>query len=115
MQLVICLNSPGVNENHQNNMLIGDTSIADVIMPMITVFGCCAFIGLVPPHPHSLNTSLHPNHRCNLWIESNSQVLFEFNSNFKPRSVFEFSFKFCCHPNKVVNKKDAPNALVYLL
>jgi hypothetical protein len=50
MQLVSCQNSSKINGNHQNNILTVAMGIADVIMPVGTVFGCCAFTGLVPPH-----------------------------------------------------------------
>jgi hypothetical protein len=48
MQLVPYQVSSGINENRQNNMITVVMGIADVIIPMATMVGCCAFAGLVP-------------------------------------------------------------------
>jgi hypothetical protein len=49
MQLVSCRNSSRINGNHQNNILIVETSNDDIIMLMTTVVSCYAIAGLVPP------------------------------------------------------------------
>jgi hypothetical protein len=51
---VLCQNSSEINGNHQNNMLTVATCIADVIMPVTAVVGCCAFVGLVTPYSPKL-------------------------------------------------------------
>jgi hypothetical protein len=49
MQLAPYQNSFGINGNHQNNMIIVAAGIANIIIPLATVVGCCAFAHLLPP------------------------------------------------------------------
>jgi hypothetical protein len=57
LQLVSCQNSSGINGNHPNSMLTVATGITDVIKPVATMVGCCAFAGLVPPRSPKLGVN----------------------------------------------------------
>jgi hypothetical protein len=64
MQLVSCQNSSGICGNHRNNMPILAMGITDIIMPVATVVGCCAFTDLVPPRSLKLGLAYLKTKAC---------------------------------------------------
>jgi hypothetical protein len=53
-----------INGNHQNNRPTVTTGIADIIMVVATIVGCCAFAGLVPPHSPKLGLTYLKTEAC---------------------------------------------------
>jgi hypothetical protein len=64
MQLVTCQNLCRINRNPQNNILTVATGIADIIMSMAIVVGCCTFTGLVSPRSSKLGPTYLKTEGC---------------------------------------------------